>query len=358
MNSPVDTAKVEAFVQQVFGDQSKVFSGLLTYLGDRLGLYRAMAGAGALTPGDLARRSGCDERSLREWLAGQAAAGYVTYDPPTETYTLPDEHAAALADESSPALVIGGFVAIASGWADAERIAEAFRTGKGLAWHERDPRMFTGTERFYGAGYRASLVAEWLPALDGVVDKLRRGARVLDVGTGHAAPLLLMAEAFPASSFVGVDYHAPSIETANKRAAETGLAERVRFEVASATGYDGRWDLITFFDALHDMGDPVAAATHARSRLAPGGSAMFVEPRAGDHVEDNLHPLGQLFYAASTVFCTQMALAQPGPDGGPSAALGAQAGFARLRAVLTEAGFGHVREAAQSPVNSVVEAKA
>lgn len=359
MTTTIDLARVEAFAQQAIGDQSKVFGGLLTYIGDRLGLYRAMAGAGALTPSELARRSGCDERSLSEWLAGQAAAGYVTYDPATGSYALPDEHAMVLADEGSPALVVGGFVAAAAGWADADRIAEAFRTGDGLAWHERDPRMFIGTERFYAAGYRASLVADWLPALEGVVGKLRRGARVLDVGTGHGAPLLLMAEAFPESSFVGVDYHEPSVETARKRAAENGLTQRVRFEVASTTGYDGGpWDLICFFDVLHDLGDPVAAAAHARSQLASGGTAMFVEPRAGDRVEDNLHPLGQMFYGASAVFCTQMSLAQSGPNGGPSAALGAQAGFERLRAVLTEAGFSHVREAAQSPVNSVVEARA
>lgn len=187
MESTLDVEKVEAFAQRVIGDQSKVFSGLLTYLGDRLGLYRAMAGAGAVNPPELAVRTGCDERSLREWLAGQAAAGYVTYDPAAESYTLPDEHAMALAEESSPALVIGGFVAAAAGWADVERVAEAFRTGQGLAWDERDPRQFTGTERFYAPGYRASLVADWLPALDGVVDKLLRGAQVLDVGTGHAA---------------------------------------------------------------------------------------------------------------------------------------------------------------------------
>lgn len=358
MQSTVDLGKVEEFAQQVIGDQSKVFSGLLTYLGDRLGLYRAMAGAGPISPVQLAVRTGCDERSVREWLAGQAACGYVTYNPSTERYTLPGEHAMVLADESSPALVVGGFVAAAAGWADADRVAEAFRTGQGLAWDKRDPRQFIGTERFYAPGYRASLLADWLPALDGLVDKLRDGARVLDVGTGHAAPLLIMADAFPASSFVGVDDHRLSIETASKRAAEAGLAGRVRFEVAPATGYDGgEWDLICFFDVLHDLGDPVAAAEHARSRLAPGGTVLLVEPRAGDHVEDNLHPLGRLFYAASTVFCTQISLAQPGPNGGPSAALGAQAGFARLRAVLTDAGFGHVREAAQSPVNSIVEAK-
>lgn len=359
MTHTVDTARVEAFAQQVIGDQGKVFGGVLTYLGDKLGLYRAMADAGPLTPVELAERTGCDQRSLREWLAAQAAAGYVDYGPETGVYVLPDEHAAVLAIDDLPSSVIGGIQTAAAGWADADRIAEAFRSGAGLAWHERDPRMFSGTERFYTPGYRASLVDEWLPALDGVLEKLQQGGRVLDVGTGHAAPLLLMAAAFPASTFVGVDYHAASIETATLRAAQAGLADRVNFEVASSTGYEsGGWDLITFFDVLHDLGDPVSAAAHARSALAPGGTVLFVEPRAGDHVEDNLNPLGELFYAASTMFCTQISLAQQGPDGAPGAALGAQAGFSELRSVLVQAGFTRIREAAQGPVNSVVEARA
>lgn len=356
----LDIARVGAFAEQVLGDQSAVFSGVLTYLGDRLGLYRSMAGRGPLTARALSDQTGYHERNVREWLAGQAAAGYVAHDDVTDTYELPDEHAAVLADDASPAAMIGGIYAAASAWADADRVGAAFSTGRGLGWGERDPRLFSGTERFYASGYRANLVSEWIPALDGVVDKLSRGARVLDVGTGHGAPLLMMAEAFPSSSFVGVDAHAASIATAARRASEAGVADRVRFEVASATDYpavDGGWDLIWFFDVLHDLGDPVGAAAHARERLADDGTVVLVEPRAGDHVADNLHPLGKLFYAASTFLCTPIAQSQPGADGGPSLALGAQAGPERLRAVLDAAGFTRVREAVSAPVNSIIEAR-
>jgi SAM-dependent methyltransferase len=352
--------RVADFAQRLIDDQGTVFSGVLTYLGDRLGLYRAMSGAGPLTSADLAGRTGCAERYLREWLAAQAAGGYVTYDAATGRYTLPDEHAVVLAVDDAPTSLVGGILVGAAAWADADRIADAFRTGEGVGWHERDPRLFAGTERFYAAGYRASLLGEWLPALDGVVGMLRRGARVLDVGTGHGTPLLLMAQAFPASTFVGVDYHPASVQTANERAAAAGLADRVHFEVASATDYrpvDGGWDLICLFDVLHDLGDPVAAAAHARARLAPDGTVMLVEPRAADRVEGNLHPLGKLFYAASTVFCTAIALSQREPGEGSRAALGAQAGPDRLRRVLDEGGFTRIREVAGTPVNTVLEAR-
>jgi SAM-dependent methyltransferase len=360
MSDTIDLTRLEAFAEHVLTDQGAIFGGVLTYLGDRLGLYRAMAGHDALTSAELASAAGCAERNVREWLAAQAAAGYVEYDATTDTYHLPDEHAAVLADDGSPAAMIGGVHAAASAWADADRILDAFRSGDGLGWHERDHRLFCGTERFYAPGYRTHLVDTWLTALDGVVTKLERGANVLDVGSGHGVPLLLMAQAFPASTFVGIDYHASSVATASARAAELGVADRVRFEVASATGYrsptDG-WDLICFFDVLHDLGDPVGAAAHARDQLAEDGTLLLVEPRAGDDVADNLHPVGRLFYAASTLLCTPIAQSQPGPDGDPSPALGAQAGPVLLRAVLADGGFTRVREAAASPVNSIIEAR-
>ncbi|PVZ14818.1 class I SAM-dependent methyltransferase [Actinomycetospora cinnamomea] len=355
-----DADEVGAFAQRVLADQGTIFLGVLTYLGDRLGLYRAMAGAGPLDADELATRTGCAERYLREWLAAQAAGGYLTHDAGTGRFALPDEHAAVLAVEDTPASVVGGILVGAAAWADADRLAEAFRSGAGIGWQDHDPRLFEGTERFYAAGYRASLLPTWLPALDDVVGRLERGARVLDAGTGHGAPVLMMAGAFPASTFVGVDAHAGSVATATERAAALGLADQVRFEVASVTGYDrpvGGYDLVCMFDVLHDLGDPVAAAAHARASLAPDGVLMLVEPRAGDRVEDNLHPLGQLFYAASTAFCTSVALSQPGPAGGAGVALGAQAGTRRLHDVLLDAGFTRVRQAAATEVNVVIEAR-
>lgn len=360
MSLTVDPQMIEQFAQRVLTDQSAIFAGVMTYLGDQLGLYRTMADAGPVTPTELSELAGCAERNVREWLAAQAACGYVLLDPETGTYLLPNEHVAVLADESSPAALIGGVHAAASAWADADRIGDAFRTGEGLAWHERDGRLFCGTERFYAPGYRNHLLADWIPALDGIADKLAQGARVVDVGCGHGAPLLLLAEAFPASSFVGVDYHESSIVTASRRAADAGVSDRVGFEVATATSYGapvGGWDLICFFDVLHDLGDPVAAAAHACRQLAPGGVAMFVEPKAADRVADNLHPLGALFYAASAALCTPIAQSQAGPRGGPSPALGAQAGPATLLALLRDAGFSSVREAASTGVNIVYEAR-
>jgi SAM-dependent methyltransferase len=352
----VDTAEIERFAMQVMGDQSAGIGGLMGYLGDRLGLYQAMAGAGPLTSGELAERSGCAERYVREWLASQAAAGYVGYDPDSGAFTLSSEHAMVLAAEDSPAAMLGGFEVAAGLWAGADRVVEAFRSGQGVGWHLQDQRVFSGTERFYAAGYRASLVSAWLPALHGVVDKLQGGARVLDVGCGHGAATILMAQAFPRASFTGVDYHPASVKAAHQRAAEAGVADRVSFQVASATDYaTSGWDLICLFDTLHDLGDPIGAAAHARKDLAGDGTLMVVEPRAGDRLEDNLHPLGRMFYGASTLLCTPNALSQH--DGHGGLALGAQAGDARLREVLTAAGFTHVRLAAQSPVNSVFEAR-
>jgi SAM-dependent methyltransferase len=333
---------------------------VLAYLGDRLGIYRAMAGAGPLTSGQLAGRTGLAERYLREWLAAQAAGGYLTYHPDGERFELPDEHAAVLAVEESPANVMGGFEVIAALWAGADRLGRAFRSGEGIGWDEHDPRLYRGVERFYAAGYRANLVVAWLPALDGVVAKLEHGASVLDVGCGHGAAVILMAKAFPASRFVGVDSHPASIEQARKAAADAGVADRVRFEPADAAGYgnagaEAGHDLVCFFDTLHDLGDPVGAAAHARAALAQEGTLMLVEPRAGDRLADNLHPLGRVFYAASTQLCTPNALSQQDRPG--AQALGAQAGPARLREVLEAAGFTRVRVAAETPVNLVLEAK-
>ena len=348
----LDMGKVEAFAGQVLVDQAAQLAGVLTYIGDRLGIWSALAASGPVTPAELADRTGLAQRYLAEWLGAQAAGGYLAYAPEDGRFALPAEHALVLALEESPAAMAGGFEVAASAWADADRIAEAFRTGAGVAWGEHDHRLYDGTGRFYAAGYRAHLINEWLPALDGVVEKLERGARVLDVGCGHGVSTLLMAEAFPNSTFAGIDAHAASIEHAAKAAAQAGLGERVSFQAGTTTGYDGGWDLICFFDVLHDLGDPVGAAAHAAASLNPGGSVLLVEPRAGDRLEENLHPLGRAFYAASTLLCTPNAKSQ---DGG--VALGAQAGPTRLRWVLEGVGFGTVRTAAETPVNLVIEAR-
>ena len=301
----------------------------------------------------MAERAGCDARYVREWLSSQAAGGYVEYDTERDLFRLPDEHAVALADENSPFNMLGAFDLFASLWADEDRFVEAFRTGEGIGWHEHDHRLFSGTERFFRPGYQAHLVAEWIPALDGVEAKLKAGAKVADVGCGHGASTVIMAEAFPNSQFVGYDYHGESIARARQVAAEAGVAERCTFEVASAQDFPGTgFDLICNFDCLHDMGDPVGAARHAGSALSPGGTYMIVEPRSGDALADNLNPVGRMFYGASTVICTANALSQE-----PRMALGAQAGEPALRGVLLDAGFSNVRRAAETPFNMVLEAR-
>jgi SAM-dependent methyltransferase len=323
------------------------------YLGDKLGLYRAMAGAGPLTSAEVAERTGTHERYVREWLNNQAAGGILEYRAEGGTYELTDEAARLWADESSPVFLGGLLEAIASMWADADRLADAFRSGAGIAWGDHDHRLYRGVQRFYAPSYRASLVREWIPSLDGVEAKLRRGAKVADIGCGYGISTVLMAEAFPRSTFVGFDSHPDSIDAAEKAAAEAGVADRVRFQVADATSFDGSgYDLVCFFDALHDMGDPVAAASHARTTLAEDGTVMLVEPAAGDRVEDNLNPVGRLYYAGSTFLCTPSALAQPGGH-----SLGAQAGPERLGAVLTEAGFRQWRATVATPFNVVLEAR-
>jgi SAM-dependent methyltransferase len=321
-------------------------------LGDRLGLYKALAGAGPLTPAALAEKTGTAERYVREWLANQAAGGYVVYDPAVGTYTLPDEHALALADENSEAFLPGNFQLMAALFAAVPRIAECFRTGEGLAWGEQDPLLFEGSERSFRPGYRSHLVARWIPTLEGVEEKLRRGATVADVGCGRGTTTILLAQAYPASRFFGFDSHAPSVEVARQRAEEAGVADRATFAVAASTDYPGTgYELVANFDCLHDMGDPSGAARHVRETLAPDGTWMIVEPFAHDRVEDNLNPVGRLLYAASTMICVPASLAQHGP------ALGGQAGEPPIRELVRAAGFTRFRRAARTRFNSVFEAR-
>ncbi len=349
----VDQAKLEAFMGQAVTDMGAVISAPLMLIGEKLGLYRAMANAGPLTSREVAERSGAAERYVREWLANQAAGGYVVYDPDTDRYTLPDEQALALADEDSPFYILGIYDLIASLYADEEKIMEAFRSGKGMGWHEHNHRLFRGTERFFRPGYRASLVADWIPALDGVQEKLERGARVADVGCGYGASTIIMAKAFPNSEFFGFDYHAESIEHAHAAAKEEGVDDRITFATDAAKEIPGHgYDLVCAFDCLHDMGDPVGAAAHILTTLGPDGTWMIVEPFANDSVAENLNPVGRVFYGASTVICTPASLSQE-----VGLALGAQAGESRLREVLQRGGFTHVRRATETPFNLILEAK-
>ena len=349
----VDGDKLMQFVFRAVDEVGATLNAALVVLGDKLGLYRALAGAGPLAPAELAERTGTAERYVREWLNAQAAGGYVEYDPASGRYTLPPEQAVALTDPDSPAFLPGFFQIAVGSVLDSPRIVEAARTGAGLGWHEHGSDVFDGCERFFRPGYNASLIPEWLPALDGVVGKLEAGALVADIGCGHGSSTILMAQAFPESSFVGSDYHEGSIQTARQRAQSAGVADRVRFEVAPAAAYSGSgYDLVTMFDCLHDMGDPVGAARHVRSTLKPDGTWMIVEPRAGDRVEENLNPVGRAYYGFSTLLCTPASLSQ---DVG--LALGAQAGEARIRDVTATGGFTRFRRAAETPFNLVFEAR-
>jgi SAM-dependent methyltransferase len=349
----VDTDKLMAFVGQAVGEVGATLNAGLVVMGDKLGYYRALADAGPTTPAELAERTGTSEHYTREWLNAQAAGGFVEYDPATATYLLPPEQAVALTDESSPAF-LPGFFQIALGTVDhTNQTIEAARSGAGIGWHEHNSDVHLGCERFFRPGYNANLVAGWLPALDGVVQKLQDGARVADIGCGHGSSTILMAQAFPRSTFTGSDYHPESIETARRRAAEAGVADRVSFEVAPASAYSGSgFELVTTFDALHDMGDPVGAARHVRESLTPDGTWMVIEPMAGDKVEDNLNPVGRAYYGFSTLLCTPASLSQ---DVG--LALGTQAGPARIRDVTTAAGFTRFRTAAETPFNLVFEVR-
>ena len=349
----VDQGKLEQFVSKAVGDLGSALTAALVVIGDKLGLYKAMAVAGPLTPGELAARTGAAERYLREWLNAQAAAGYVVYDPANNQYSLTPEQAVALSEEGSPAFVLGGFQAMTAAMHVVPKLTEAFRTGEGVGWHEHDPGLFEGTERFFRPGYNANVIKSWIPALDGAEAKLKAGALVADVGCGHGASTIIMARAYPKSTFFGFDYHGPSIEHARKAAADAGLEHRVTFEVAEAKAYPGTgYDFVTFFDCLHDMGDPVGAAAHVHASLAQDGTWMVVEPFAHDHVEDNLNPVGRVFYSASTLICTPASLAQE-----VGLALGAQAGESRLREVILAGGFRTCRRATQTPFNMILEAR-
>ena len=343
--------EVEAFVGQVVTDLSAAVSGVLVNVGRKLGLYQAMAKIGACTSMALAEATGIRERYVREWLANQAAGGYVKYDPAKQTYALPAAQALVLANEQSPIFMASAFEVAASFWLDEDQIVETFRSGEGLGWHAHHHRLFCGTESFFRTGYRAHLVSEWLPALDGVVERLTRGGKVADIGCGHGASTILMAQAFPKSNFVGLDYHDASIATARERAVEQGVADNVAFEVRSASAFEGRdFDLVCFMDSLHDLGDPVGALTRCHKALNRDGKVLLVEPYAGDALEENLNPVGRMFYAASAMACTPNSLSQEVGLG-----LGAQAGEERLRKVAREAGFSKLRRAAQTPVNLILE---
>ena len=349
----LDMQKLEQFVFKAVDEVGATLNAALVVMGDKLGLYRALAGAGGLTPAELASRTGTAERYVREWLNAQAAGGYVEYDPAEGRYTLPPEQTIALTDESSPAYLPGFFQIALGSVLDSPRIEQAMRSGDGVGWHEHVHDVHDGCERFFRPGYNANLVGSWLPALDGVVSKLERGARVADVGCGHGSSTILMAQAYPQSSFVGSDYHDGSIATARERAEEAGVADRVTFEAAPAGAYSGKgYDVVTMFDCLHDMGDPVGAARHVRETLDADGTWMIVEPAAGDHVEDNLNPVGRAYYGFSTLLCTPASLSQ---DVG--LALGAQAGEKRIREVVEAAGFTRFRRAAETPLNFVFEVR-
>jgi SAM-dependent methyltransferase len=348
-----DQAKLDAFMGKMLNDLGAVASGAMVLVGDKLGLYKALAATGPLDAAGLAKRTGTAERYVREWLAAQAAAGYIQYHAETGTYSMTAEQALVLADDSTPAFMAGGFEVLASMYKDEPKISDAFRSGKGIGWHEHSPCLFRGTERFFRPGYAANLVQNWLPALTGVREKLERGARVADVGCGHGASTIVMARAFPNSTFVGFDYHAPSVERAAAAAREAGVDKNCRFEVADSRSYPGTgYDLVAFFDCLHDMGDPTGAAKHVRQTLADDGTWLIVEPFASDSVEGNLNPVGRIYYAASTMICVPASLSQ---DVGM--ALGAQAGEARLRQVVTAGGFTRFRRATETPFNLVLEAR-
>jgi SAM-dependent methyltransferase len=349
----IDQGRLDEFLGRFVGDLGAALSAALVVIGDRLGLYRAMADGGAVTASELAARTGTDERYVREWLSNQAAGGYVSYDPAQEQFFLSPEQSLALAQEGSPAFMPGAFQVATALVKDEEKIEQAFVGGHGVGWHEHHDDLFSGTERFFRPGYAANLVSSWIPALDGVLEKLESGVRVADVGCGHGASTILMAQAFPRSEFVGFDYHHASIAHARAAASRDGVDGNVRFETASAKEYPGDgYDLVCMFDCLHDMGDPVGAAGHVLRSLAPDGTWLIVEPFAGDRLEDNLNPVGRVYYGASTLVCTPASRDQE-----VGLALGAQAGEARLREVVTAGGFTRFRRATETPFNLVLEAR-
>jgi SAM-dependent methyltransferase len=349
----VNEAKLQEFIGKAVNEWGAAEGALITFAGDKLGLFKAMAGAGELTPEELAKKTGTHPRIIKEWLAAQAAGGFVTYNSSAGTFTLPEEQAFALTDENSPAYIAGFYQTLAGLFKDEEKIVEAFRTGKGLGWGDHHHYLFQGTERFFKPNYVANLTTSWIPALEGIEDKLKNGgAKVADVGCGHGVSTILMAKAYPDSKIIGFDYHKPSIESARKNAEKEGL-KNITFEVAQSTDYPGDdYDLVTFFDCFHDMGNPSAAAKHVLQTLnKKNGTWMLVEPFANDKVEDNLNPLGRLFYSVSTIVCVPASLNENGP------ALGAQAGEQRIAEIVTSAGFSKFRRAIQTPFNLVFEAR-
>ena len=351
---PLDQMKLHEFVMRAVGEMGAAMNAALIVIGDKLGLYKAMSGAGAMTSAELSKKTGTAERYVREWLAAQAAGGFITYDAASGKYTLPPEQALALADETSPVFLPGFFEVVAACVKDEPKITEAFRSGKGVGWHEHDHGLFAGTERFFRPNYRAHLISEWIPALEGIEAKLKAGAKVADVGCGLGTSTILMAQAYPKSTFVGFDYHDGSIKMAKEAAAKAGVGDRVKFEVAKAKDYPGKgFEFVAFFDCLHDMGDPEGAAKHVKESMTPDGTWMIVEPFAHDKLEDNLNPIGRVYFAASTMLCTPASLSQE-----VGLALGAQAGEGRLSKILKAAGFSRVRRAAETPFNIVLEARA
>ena len=348
----VDGNKLQELINRMFGDVGAAMGAALVLLGDKFGFYKTLAAAGPLTPAELASKTGTVERYVREWAAQQAAAGYINYDTKSARFSISPEQALVLADENGPAFFPAMFEIVACTLRDEPKVANAFRNGGGVGWHEHDACLFSGTERFFRPGYAMHLVSEWIPALDGVREKLESGARVADVGCGHGASVILMAKAFPKSKFFGFDYHQPSIDRARELARQAGVADRATFERATAKDYPGTFDLVAFFDCLHDMGDPVGAAAHVKSTLAKDGTWMVVEPFGNDRLEDNLNPIGRVFYAASTMICVPGSLSQEVGKG-----LGAQAGEARLTEVLKAGGFTKVRRATATPFNLVLEAR-
>ena len=351
MSVQVDEVRLHEFMGQAVVDMGAALNGVLVMIGGELGLWEAMAGAGPLTAAELATRSGVRERYVREWLAAQAASGYVDYDASADTFTLPAEQAMALADEDSPVYLLGGYHLISSSYKDRAKIVERFRAGDGIGWHEHDPELFLGAERFFRPGYRAHLVPEWIPALAGVEAKLRAGGSVADVGCGHGVSTILLAQAFPQAVVRGFDFHAASIERARDLARSEGVGDNISFDIASAKTFPGGgYDLVCFFDCLHDMGDPVGALEHVRRTIDDDGTVMLVEPNAADTLADNLNPVGRVYYAASTLVCTPSSLDQEVGLG-----LGAQAGEQRLREVAEEAGFTRFRRATETPFNLVLE---
>ncbi len=345
----LDMAKLEPLLGKMVVELGAASNGALVVIGDKLGLYRALA-AEPMATSALADRTGTHERYVREWASAQAASGCIEYDAATERFSLSPEQAAVLADEESPVFMVGGFHSLLAIYADEPMLTAAFKSGKGIGWGEHCNCLFCGTERFFKPGYSGHLVSEWLPALEGVMSKLETGARVADIGCGHGASTLIMADAFPKSTFVGIDFHEPSI--AHSRKAAGGRAN-LQFVVGRAQDFGGNdYDLVTIFDALHDMGDPIGAARHIREALAKSGTLMIVEPAAGDSLAENLNPVGRVYYAFSTSICVPASLGQE-----VGTALGAQAGEKRLREVLREAGFTRVRKAVATPFNMVLEAR-